>query len=154
MSSKDEVWHCQMRLSVTAYCLLLIASCLMLPACSVPNLEPRECTEARDVIREFYSLHFGNDMAYSAENLEKRRAFLTPRLSASLRDSPPALDPFTLTDDKPKTFRVGECRVTEPSRRVAFDVLLFWKTDTRTEQRPIKVEAAKIEDRWLIDRID
>jgi hypothetical protein len=126
----------------------------LLLACSVPNLDEPDCTQARDVVREFYSFHFGNDMIYSAENLEKRKTFLTPRLFESLRNSPPPVDPFTQTDDMPKAFKVGECRVKERNRRVEFHVNLFWKTDTRTEQRPIKVEAEKVDDKWLIDTID
>ena len=130
-------------------CLLLAAYCLM--ACSIPNLEPADCTQARDVVREFYSFHFGNDMTFSNENLEIRRTYLTQRFLVDLRDHPPSVDPFTRTDDQPKAFRVGECRVKDAGRRVAFNVLLFWKTDTRTEQQPISVEAVHSGDKWLID---
>ncbi len=131
-------------------CLLLSAFCLL--GCSVPNLEPADCTQARDVVREFYSFHFGNETTFSAENLEKRKQFLTPDFYQRLKNSEQRLDPFTLTNDPPKAFRVGECQMAESG--VRFNVLLFWKTDTRTEQRPVTIGAENIDNKWRIARVD
>lgn len=139
-------------LSLTAYCFLLIA-CSLLLSCSVPNLEPPECDQGRDAVREFYSFHFGNDQSFTADDLERRREYLTERFFENLKSAPPAVDPFTRTDDVPKAFRAGECRVIEPGRRVVFELVLFWKTDTRTDQRAISVEAEKIGDKWLVDSV-
>ncbi|HEX6124815.1 MAG TPA: hypothetical protein VFZ23_05520 [Pyrinomonadaceae bacterium] len=122
-------------------------------ACSIPSLEAPECDQARDVVREFYSLHFGNEQAFVAEELEKRKPYLTPAFFERIRSTTPAIDPFTLTSDTPKAFRAGECRVIEPGRRVAFELLLFWKTDTRTEQKAIEVEAENQNGGWLVDRV-
>ncbi len=105
------------------------------------------------MVREFYSLHFGNEMVFTADGLEKRKDYLTPRLYDSLKGASPEIDPFTRTSDLPKAFRVGECRVVQPEGRVSFDVLLFWKTDTRSEQRSIDVEAALFENKWRIDDV-
>ena len=138
------------RSSVLRFFLLFV---LAATSCSIPNLEPPECDEARDVVREFYSLHFGNNLAFSTEGLERRRSYLTPRYFDELAAASPAIDPFTQTADQPKAFRAGECRVVEPGRRVTFELLLFWKTDTRTEQRAITVEAEKHEGKWLIDKV-
>ena len=136
---------------VGACCLLIAAFCLL--GCSIPSLEPPECDQARDVIREFYSFHFGNDMVLSDVELEKRRAFLTPRLYTELKGKA-GRDPFTLhPDDPPKAFRASACFVAEPGRRVRLNVLLFWKTDTRTEEQTIGVEAENIDGRWLIDSV-
>ena len=93
-------------------------------------------------------------MTFSPDNLEKRKAYLSPRFFESLKSAPPVADPFTRTSDLPKAFRVGACTVIEPDRRVTFNVLLFWKTDTRTEQRPISVEMENAAGRWLIGRVD
>ncbi|MEO6335154.1 MAG: hypothetical protein ABIO91_09235 [Pyrinomonadaceae bacterium] len=79
---------------------------------------------------------------------------MAPHFFESLRKSTPSSDPFTRTADLPKAFRVGECRLIEPGRRVSFNVLLFWKTDTRTEQRAIAVETQNVDGKWLIDSID
>ena len=38
-------------------------------------------------------------------------------------------------------------------KKPAFEVLLFWKDDTRSEQREISVEAVKKNDVWLIDNV-
>ena len=145
--------------SLIAYCSSLIAAGLLLIAyslllsCSIPNLEPPECDQARDAVREFYSFHFGNDQAFKADDIERRRGYLTERFFENLISAPPAVDPFTRTDDVPKAFRAGECRVIEPGRRVVFELVLFWKTDTRTDQRAISVEAEKIGEKWLVDSV-
>jgi len=135
-------------------CLLLIASCLLL-SCSVPNLEEQDCREARDVVREFYSFHFGNDMHPSADNVRLREKYLTGRLKDNLLTAPATdLDYFTATSDLPKAFRVGGCTVNTPGQTVNFDVLLFWKDDKRTEQKHISVAVRKENDKWLIDMVD
>jgi hypothetical protein len=133
--------------------LLVLLLTLAAFSCSIPNLEPPECDQARDVVREFYSLHFGNNGAFSPETLESRKGYLTPGFFQELKALPPAIDPFTRTDDPPKAFRAGECRVVEPGRSVKFEVVLFWKTDTRTEQRPISVDARNVDGKWLIERV-
>ena len=127
-------------------------------ACSVPNLESPECTESRNVVREFYSFHFGNDMRPSVENLQLRERFLSPKfrgklmVDASVYPKTTA-DYFTNTDDFPKAFRVGECRVIDAGKRTEFEILLFWKDDARSEQRSIRAEAVRENDKWLIDEV-
>ena len=136
--------------------LLLIACCLSL-SCSIPNLEPTSCIEARTAVREFYSFHFGNGLGFGDEDLDKRKQFLTPAFYKWLRfpprDVPPGMDPFTRTyNDPPKAFRVGECKEID-ANRTEFQVLLFWKNDVRSEERRIKVAVSKQDERWLIDRV-
>ncbi|HEY0429142.1 MAG TPA: DUF3828 domain-containing protein [Pyrinomonadaceae bacterium] len=126
---------------------------IILSACSIPNLESNECIEARTAVREFYSYHFGNDMKPSAENLRQREKFLSKELSKTLLASVDTTkDYFTATEPYPKAFRVGECKTAAPGRTV-FGVLLFWKDETRSEQREIKVEAVRENDKWLIDKV-
>ena len=133
------------------FCILHFTFCI---SCSVPNLEKPECTEARSAIREFYSFHIGNDIKPSAKNLKLREKFLSRELfemrSAS---NETAKDYFTGTDDYPKAFRVGSCEVVSPDKTV-LGVLLFWRDDTRSEQREIKVEAVKENEKWLIDKVE
>ena len=140
-----------MRILLLLFCILHFAFCIS--SCSIPNLEPPACTESRTAVREFYSFHFGNDMKFSKENLKLREKFLTAELSKQIALSQENTDPFTTgTNDIPKAFRVGECKVISPER-TEFQVLLFWRDDTRSEQREIKVEAVKTEEKWLVDKV-
>ena len=92
-------------------------------------------------------------MHFSAENLELRKKFLTPELSQKLASSPEGSDPFTIgKGELPRAFRVGECTVVSPTE-TEFQVLLFWRDETRTEQREITVGAAKQNDKWLIEKV-
>ncbi|MDQ3040834.1 MAG: hypothetical protein M3R11_00455 [Acidobacteriota bacterium] len=91
-------------------------------------------------------------MKPSKEYLEKREKYLTGDwkffISKNLDDP---RDYFTLTDDYPKAFRIGDCEVVEPNKTV-FQVVFFWKDDTRSEQRETKVEAIKENGKWLINK--
>lgn len=137
---------------VLIFCILhfafLIASCG-----SVPNLEAAECTESRGAVKDLYSFHFGNDMRFSPENLKQREKFLTPEYFKSLQNLQTENDVLTTGNtDFPKAFRVGACRVVEPTK-TNFEVLLFWKNDTRSEQKAINVEVVKQGDKWLVNKI-
>ena len=136
-------------ISVSLWLILVQASC------SVPVLESPECLEARNTVKEFYSFHFDRDMKPSAESLKQREKFLSAGLIKTLSASSgeTANDYFTRTDDYPKAFRIGGCEIVAPQKKVVFGVLLFWKTDAREEQREIKVETVKENDRWLIDAV-
>jgi hypothetical protein len=138
--------------------LIALAALTGFNGCSVPNLEAPDCTAARTHVREFYSFHFGNDMHPTLENVLKRERFLTRQYASSLRIDagglpPTQIDYFTLAEDLPKTFRIGECTVVEPGRTTQFEVLLFWKDDARSEQREITAIARKENDEWLIDAV-
>lgn len=126
---------------------------LLTGACSIPNLDTAECSEARPAVREFYSFHFANEMTTSAANLEARKRFLTDRLFETLAASPTDADVFTTgTTDVPRAFRHGGCE-TDANGRAVFDVLLFWRDEEHTKQRTVKVEAEKQNGKWLIDRV-
>jgi hypothetical protein len=141
------------RLCVSASLRLILFAALFTSACSIPNLSSQECIDAKPAVREFFSFHFGNDMAFSQENLKLREKFITPRLKSELETRQGTADPFTVnSDDVPRAFRVGECSTAAPDRAV-YDVLVFWKDDTRTDQRTIKVELQKIGEQWLVDRV-
>ena len=93
-------------------------------------------------------------MKPSPENLKLREGFLTAELNRELaKQSAGIQDYFTQTDDYPKTFRVGECQTVSPEKTV-FQVVLFWKDDTRSEQREINVEAVKQNENWLINKVE
>jgi len=134
------------------FCLLSSVFCLL--SCSIPNLEKPECTEARQTLKEFYSFHFGGDMKFTKENLHLRKKFLSDQLLQKLEARPDdSNDFFTATDNYPKTFRVGVCQVTEPKKKVDAQVLLFWRKDEKNEQKEIKAEVIKENEKWLISDI-
>ncbi len=142
---------------ISACCLLLIANCLLL-ACSLPNLEEADCTRARDIVREFYSFHFANDMHPTQENIRLREKYLTHDYAAKLMHdedigTPATKDLFTNSEDFPKAFRVGECRVVEAGKKVEFEVLMFWKDDEKSQQKPVVAFVRKENDKWLIDSV-
>ena len=141
----------EFRLCVSVSLWLIIASTL---ACGVPNLEPPACVESRDIVREFYSFHFGNGLAFSADSLKQRERFLTTEFNVRLASQPKGADPFTTgTTDFPRAFRVGECSEMASDKTV-FEVLVFWRDDNRTEQKTIRVETGKSGDEWLIDNVN
>jgi hypothetical protein len=138
---------------VTFFCFLLIASSFLV-GCSQPILESQQCIESRDVVKKFYSYHFGNDMKPSAENLELRKKYLSENLIQKLSSqNEEKIDYFTQTDDYPKAFRVGGCEDISPER-TAFEILIFWKTPTRSEQRALKVETLKENSKWTIEKVE
>lgn len=141
-------------LGVSASRRLIFLIVLAATGCGVPNLETPACVESRDIVREFYSYHFGNGLAFSADSLKQRERFLTPGLVGQFAKVEDGADPFTTgTTDFPKAFRVGECSETS-NGQTAFQVLLFWRDENRTEQKTINVETVKTGDKWRINRIN
>jgi hypothetical protein len=93
-------------------------------------------------------------MKFSSENLKRREKFLSGSLKQELEKQTfsTTKDYFTATDDFPKAFRVGGCKV-EDGNKTVFRVLLFWKDDQRDEQKEIQVEATKENNNWLINKV-
>jgi hypothetical protein len=144
--TKNGKW----KIKAFAVCILLFA---LSNACSIPNLDKPQCSASRETVKEFYSYHFGSDMKPSKENLQASGKFLTDELKSNLAAQPfTATDYFTATDDYPKAFRVGDCEVVDDNKTV-FQIVFFWKTDTRNEQREVKVETIKQNDKWLINKV-
>lgn len=134
-----------------SYCLILIAYFSL--SCSVPNLETPECTQSRDAVKNFYSYHFANDMKATQENLKLRERFLTPELVASLQNIETENDVFTTNStDYPKAFRTAGCEIVSPDKAI-FEVVFFWRTDDRSEQKEIKVETVKQDGIWLVNKV-
>jgi len=139
------------RLKIFLFCVLISIFCIT--SCSIPNLEKPECTEARITVKEFYSYHLGNDMKLTKENLQKRERFLTVELKHGLdAQTDSERDYFTATNDYPKAFRAGTCEVVNENKAV-FQIVFFWRDDARNEQREVKVETVKQNDKWLIDKV-
>lgn len=87
------------------------------------------------------------------EKLENSKTFLTERLFEEIKSKDvTAKDYFTQTEDYPKAFRVGGCEAVSGEKTI-FEVLLFWRDETRSEQKEIKVETVKENNKWLIDKV-
>jgi hypothetical protein len=139
-----------------AFCILYCALCIA--ACSVPNLESSECSEARDAAKRFYSFHFGNDMKPSLENLKLRERFLTDQYFSRLMDAQNAggdaeHDPFTPYSEKglPRTFKIGKCREISDTV-VDLQVQFYWRDDNSTEQKELHAEMVRTSGVWLLER--
>ncbi|MEO8647524.1 MAG: DUF3828 domain-containing protein, partial [Acidobacteriota bacterium] len=135
------------------FCLVLAA--IFAGSCSIPNLEAPDCIDARDTAREFYSQHFGSDLNFSPERIAEQKRFISNAYADRLKNISADTDPFTMTpaSDPPKAFRIGECRSLEPQKKVEFEVVFFWRTDTRSEQRSVAAETVNEDGRWVIDRV-
>lgn len=141
----------EVKRAIVAFFILNFA--LLIGGCELPNLEAAECSASRDVVRKFYSFHFGSEMATSPEIVKEREKYLTAELAAKLAATGDSkTDYFTATDNYPKAFRVGECKVNS-KQSSTLQVILLWRDDTRSEQREVKVEAVETNGKWLIDRV-
>ena len=151
MTVVRDRWSVLARPSFLFTCVLVTLCCQM--ACSIPNLEKPQCAAGRDVVKRFYSFHFGNEMSPSAGNLKAREQFLTNDLFRELSASSESkIDYFTATDDYPRAFRVGECTMNSDDK-VTLQVVLLWRNDARTEQREVRAETVNIGGKWLINKV-
>ena len=122
-------------------------------ACGVPNLESAECAAARVAAKQFYSFHFANDMSPTDENLRARQRYLTPRYFAALPSAMTGdLDPFTMTADHPRTFKVGECREATLTN-VDLQIQLYWRDDEKTVQQEVVANMVKQDGVWRLDGV-
>lgn len=133
------------------FCVLNFA--FSIQSCRLYSLEPIECTEARVAAKQFYSFHFGNEMRPSSENLRARERFLTPRyFTALIASGEGSLDQFTLTENYPKSFKIGECRADTPTN-VDLQIQLYWKDDYTTVQQEVVANMVKESGKWLLDGV-
>ena|SRR5436190_19197458 len=132
--------------------LWIVHCALVIGACSVPNLEKPECTQARDTVKQFYSFHFGNDMALTVENLKARERFLTSDLFKSLSASAGSEDYFTKSAAPAKTFKIAKCDAPQPDK-ADIRVQLYWRDDAKTVQKEVNVETVRQNDTWLINKV-
>ena len=136
---------------VRIFCILHFALCIC--SCSIPNLEKNECTAARDAAKRFYSFHFANDMRPSADNFKARERYLTPRYFASLTAYPEnESDPFTLTTEHPRTFKIAECKAVS-SDDIDLKIQLYWRDDAKTVQQEVQANFINQDGKWLLDGV-
>ena len=135
------------------FILCIVHCALFIASCSIPNLEPAECVEARDSARQFYSFHFGNEMRPSVENFKARERYMTPRYFASLATHHEnGADPFTLTTEYPRTFKLAECKASS-STDIDLKIQIYWRDDLKTEQQEVQANFVKQDGKWLLDGV-
>lgn len=150
MNSKFKIQNSKL------FCLLILTVFLSLTGCGsiyIPNLEDSQCTESREAVKKFYSFHFDNGLQFSPDNLKLREKFLTDDFVKSLQNLQTENDIFTSnSDDVPRAFRLGECKVIEPNK-THVEVLLLWRDEKESRQQIINAEAVRQDDKWLINKI-
>ena len=119
-------------------------------SCNVPNLESPECTQARDTLRQFYSWHIGTSADDRIKQPEIQNKFVSPGFLPDPNNS--ADDPFTFSKDMPKTFKIGKCESSD-EKKVTMQVQLYWRDDSQTVQKEVRVEEVKTSDAWLINKV-
>jgi len=136
--------------AVFAFVIFATAGCSSL---SVPSLESPVCTEAREFARSFYSTHFDSEMKPTAESIESKSGSLTGNFAEKLRNqSLTAKDPFTLTENYPRAFKLGGCEALKEGS-VSLEVQLLWRDNDVSRQESINAIMLKENNSWLIDDI-
>jgi len=109
----------------------------------------------RAAVHDFYTYHFAHDMAFTAEGVEQRAAWLAPDLLALCRiyfahppppDEAPMIDgdPFTDSQEYPTSFEVHRERTVGPFARVS---VTFVGPSFR---RIVEVRLTRTGSSWLI----
>ncbi|MEZ5307352.1 MAG: hypothetical protein R2684_09430 [Pyrinomonadaceae bacterium] len=131
--------------------LLAIALSLALSSCSQPILEPESCMAARDVVKRLYSIHMDGGVIKDSNSLDRIKPFLSDTLLEQIKgEIGKSFDYLTQTENFPKAFRVGGCKVVDG--KPEFSVLLFWKTEEKSTQREIIVSTTKTEG-WVVEKV-
>lgn len=129
---------------------ILLTSCASI---SLPSLQDPSCEEAREFGRAFYSLHFATDLKPTEESLEERSAGLTERFAERVRsERTEDFDPFTLTTEHPRAFKLGACKANEDGS-VELEVQMLWRDSDVTKQESVNAIMVKRADKWLIDGV-
>ena len=136
-------------LEMAIVCLLLLTGSFQL-ACSIPNLEGQQCTEARDAVREFYSWYMGTDAEMRQKQIDVFNRYVAPNFHSA---AGPDSDPFYLSQTTPTTFKIGKCEQKDDSQ-VTVQVQLYWRQDGKTDQKEVYAEVKKATSGWLIDKVE
>lgn len=140
-------------------CLVLLIISVIFVAnssCSIPSLETAECSEARGVVREFYSHQLGNSAITT--DFQSSKKFLTPEFAYLLTETPhgsvdkPSGNWWYHEETTPKSFRVGGCDGASLPNLAVVQVLLFWHDDNGSRQATLDIEVER-QGTWKINRI-
>ncbi len=118
----------------------------------MPSLESPQCTEARDTVKQFYSWHLGTDADVKAGHPEIYKKYVSSEFLTTDRGSNWESDPYFLSLNSPKTFKIGTCKQID-QQKVDLQVQLYWRDNEKVTQKEVHVEAVKTGDTWLINKV-
>lgn len=132
-------------------CLILaiLQLSLFAAACSIPNLETAQCSEARDVVKEFYSWYLGTDPTQLEQQPEVLDRFISPKFAQSVG----GIDPFFLSDTPPTTFKVGRCETVDEDH-LRLQVQLYWRYERQIEQKEVFADVVRSDNKWFIEKVE
>ena len=142
-------------MTVRSRLLSALVLTLALPASAEGPATPTPVSTAK----AFYTYHLTHDMGFTPGNLEKRTAWLAPGLLAACRtyfaqpkskDEAPAIegDPFTDSQEYPKSFKAGTPRISGQSAVVP---VTFSGPGAQT--RTVQVVLSITKGSWLITNV-
>lgn len=140
---------------------LLLAIALALVSASraaAADATPPAAASPTGVVRAFYTFHFAHDMGFTDASVQAKAAWLAPELIDLCRayfkkpqspDEVPDVDgdPFTDSQEYPKSFRVGRSATSGKTAKVP--VVLSWPH----QQRTISVQLTEQHGSWKISNI-
>ena len=142
-----------MNIRSRALCALVLT--LALPA----SAEKPATSTPESAAKAFYTYHLAHDMGFTPGNLEKRAAWLAPDLLASCRTyfaqpksktEVPEIDgdPFTDSQEYPKTFKLGTAKVSGQTAQVPITL-----SRPGAKPRTLAVVLANVKGSWLITNV-
>lgn len=151
-----------------AILIFLLAWCFAPPArAQSPRRAP--AVSPRQTAQSFYRFHLAHGMDFNERNLRQRRRWLTAELYDLLRDEfrkeaerakthpdeAPFIegDPFTDSQEYPKSFRVGNAISSGGSSVVKVVFIGEGRTPRDREERTVSVTMRRVGARWLIGNI-
>ena len=114
-------------------------------------METQQCAEARDSVKEFYSWYLGTEAAQRAKQPDVFKKFISS--GSSLNTAGGENDPFFNSATPPTTFKIGKCEMVDPTH-TNIQVQLYWREESKTEQKEVYADTVKSGDRWQIDKIE
>jgi hypothetical protein len=149
--------------------LAVLLACCFAPPARAQSPRRAPASSPRQAVESFYRFHFSHGMDFTGRNLRQRRRWLTAELYGLLRDEfrkeaerakahpdeAPFIegDPFTDTQEYPKSFRVGNPVASGASSVVNVVLVSAGRTPSEREERTASVTLRRVGARWLISNI-
>ena len=149
--------------------LLVLFACFFAPPALSQGARRAPAASPRQTAQSFYRFHFTHGMDFTERNLRQRRRWLTAELYDLLRDEfrkeaerakahpdeAPFVegDPFTDSQEYPKSFRVGNSIASGGSALVRVVFVGAGRTPRGRDEREVSVTMRWVGARWLIGNI-